>query len=75
MLPAEGLGGRGEGLVQLHMGWGSGFGPNCGAGRRNPGREGSGPQWFPVASSPLLFSLLISLWFLYPYKFQVVLVK
>lgn len=46
-----------------------------GAGGRNRGREGTSPEWFPVASTSLPFSLLISLWFLYPQKFQAVLMK
>lgn len=55
MLPAEGLGRRGEGHIQMHVGWGSppghlqacfltGFGPSCRGERRNPGREGDRPQ-------------------------------
>lgn len=46
------------------------------AGEKDETRAGRGtdPKWFPVASS-LLFSLPISLWFLYPQKFQAVLVK
>lgn len=55
VLPAEGLGRRGEGHIQMHVGWGSppghlqacfltGFGPSCRGERRNPGRAGDRPQ-------------------------------
>lgn len=46
-----------------------------GFGGRNLDRKGTGPEWFPVASPSLPFSLLMSLWFLYPQKFHKVLMK
>lgn len=54
--------------LRAKQGWGR-------VGGRNLCREGNWPQMLPVASAPLLFSLLISLWFLYQEKFQAVLTK